>query len=182
MELQITGKNTKVSAPVRRLLERKIGNLARHLPNITEAEVELSTETTRSQKHRYVVQVTLNSDGTFLRGEEKAADIYTAVNSVVAVMDRQIERYKGRLYHKGRGVSPTRSEPLPSAEMEAATPAGKPVRTKRFDVKPMSLDEAAEQMELLDHDFFFFLNAATGQFNVLYRRSNEEYGLIEPQV
>lgn len=182
MELQITGKNTKVSAPVRRLLERKIGNLARHLPNIAEAEVEVSMETTRSRQHRYVVQVTLNSDGTLLRGEERGVDIYAAINSVAAVMDRQIERYKGKLYYKGRGTSPTRSELLPGAETVEARAAGRALRIKRFDVKPMSLDEAAEQMELLDHDFFFFLNADTGQFNVLYRRRDEEYGLIEPQA
>lgn len=179
MELVIKGKNMEISEAVKQYIDRKLGRLDRHLRTITEAEVAIAREMTKSRQHRYVVQVTLNSKGTLLRGEERGMDLFAAIDSVSDVLDRQIERYKGRLYHKGRGTSPLKAETSLAPETEQP---GRVVKVKRFPVKPMDAEEAVEQMELLGHDFFLFFNSASGQFNVLYRRKGGDYGLIEPEL
>ncbi len=180
MELQITGKNMKLTPAVRHHIERKLGKLNRHLPGIIESKVEVSEEKTKSPRQRFVVQVTIDSSGTLLRGEERGEDLLTAIDKVAAIMTRQLEHHKGKLYEKGRGNSPVRSkfnEPVETAE-----PAQKVVKVKRFTVKPMTLAEAIDQMELLGHDFFLFLNAETEELNLLYRRKDNNYGLIEPEL
>lgn len=126
-----------------------------------------------------MVQVTIDSSGTILRGEERGQDLFTAIDKVAAVMNRQIEHYKGKLYDKGRGSSLARGEF--SEETEPAPPAKKVVKVKRFAIKPMPVAEAIEQMELLGHNFFLFRNAETEEVNLLYRRNDGNYGLIEPE-
>ena len=180
MELQITGQNIELSPAVRRYIERKLGRLNRHLPNIIAAKVEIVAEKTKSPQQHYLVQVTLDSSGTLLRGEERGEDLFTAIDKVAAIMDRQIEHYKGKLYEKGRRSSLTRNEF--SEEVETAELPRKAVRVKRFTVKPMSVAEAIDQMELLGHDFFLFFNANTEEINLLYRRKDGNYGLIEPEL
>jgi len=180
MELQITGKNLELLPAVRRYIERKVGKLGRHLPNITESKVEISKEKTKSPQQRFVVQVTVDSSGTLLRGEERGEDLFTAIDRVTEVMERQIERYKGKLYEKGRGSSLARSGF--SEEVAEEQPLGKVVKIKRFAVKPMPVDEAIGQMELLGHDFFLFFNADSEKLNLLYRRKDGNYGLIEPEL
>ena len=179
MELQITGKNIELSPAVRRYLERKLGKLNRHLPNIIDYRVEISEEKTRSPQQRFVIQVTLDSSGTLLRGEERGEDLFTAIDKMAATMNRQIEHYKGKLYNKGRGSSVARSKF--SEEVEETQPRNV-VRVKRFAVKPMSVAEAIDQMELLGHDFFLFFNAESEELNLLYRRKDGNYGLIEPEL
>ncbi len=180
MELQITGKNLELLPAVRRYIERKLGKLGRHLPNITESKVEISEEKTKSPQQRFVVQVTIDSSGTLLRGEERGEGLFTAIDRVAEVMERQIEHYKGKLYEKGRGSSLARSGF--SEEVTEEQPRGEVVKTKRFAVKPMPVDEAIGQMELLGHDFFLFFNADSEELNLLYRRKDGNYGLIEPEL
>ncbi len=184
MELKVIGKNVAILETVRNYIQKKIGRLARYLPVITEAKVEVYEEKTKLPEQRFVVQVTLEGKGILLRGEERADDIYTAVDFVSNTLARRIERYKGKLYEKGRGVSLVRQGANPGEvpEAEAAKPPRKVVKVKRFPVKPMSVNEAAEQMELLGHDFFIFVNADTGDINLLYRRKDGNYGLIEPEL
>ncbi len=179
MELQITGKNIELTPTVRQLIEQKLGKLSRHLPNITEYKVEITAEKTKSPEQHFVIQVTIDSNGTLLRGVERGEDLPTAINKVAAVINRQIEHYKGKLYEKGRGSSVARSE---FKEEEAAQPPRKVVKVKRFAVKPMSVAEAVDQMELLGHDFFLFFNADSEELNLLYRRQDGNYGLIEPEL
>ena len=180
MELQIAAQNMELSPAVRRYVERKLVRLNRHLPNIVASKVEITEEKTKSPQQRYVVQITLDSNGTLLRGEERGGDLFTAIDKVVEVMDRQIEHRKGKLYEKGRGSSLARNEF--SEEVEVMEPLKKVVKVKRFAVKPMPVAEAIEQMELLEHDFFLFLNADTGEVNLLYRRKDGNYGQIEPEL
>jgi putative sigma-54 modulation protein len=179
MELQITGKNIELAPAVRQFIKQKLGKLNRHLPNITEYKVEISEEETKSPQQHFVVQVTLDSNGTLLRGVERGEDLLKAIGKVAAVMDRQIEHYKGKLYEKGRGSSLARSE---FKDEESAQPPRKVVKVKRFAVKPMSVAEAIDQMELLGHDFFLFFNADSEELNLLYRRQDGNYGLIEPEL
>jgi len=180
MELQITGKNVKLIPAVRHYIERKLGKLSRHLPNIIESKVEVSEEKTKSPQQRFVVQVTIDSSGILLRGEERGENLFAAIDKVTAIMDRQIEHYKGKLYDKGRGSSLARGEFSP--EVETVEPAKKVTRIKRFTVKPMSVAEAIDQLELLGHDFFLFFNADSEELNLLYRRKDGNYGLIEPEL
>ena len=181
MDLQIIGKHVEISEAVERYLERKLGRLLRHLPDIVESKVEISREKAKSPADRYVVQVTLNSRGTILRGESRARVLNAAIDSAADAMDRQIERYKGRLYERGRKASQAKRQVLPS-EITPPEPAKRVVKEKRFVVKPMSLEEATEQMELLGHDFFLFLGADSEKLTVLYRRRDGDYGLIEPEM
>lgn len=184
MELQIIGKNVEILEGVERYIQKKIGKLARYLPNITEAKVEVYEEKTKSPEERFVVQATLERKDILLRAEERAEDIYAAIDLVTETLARQIERYKGKLYEKGRGVSLARqgANPGEASEAEETEPERKVVKVKRFLVKPMSVDEAIEQMELLGHDFFIFVNADTGDINLLYRRKDGNYGLIQPEL
>ena len=180
MEFQITGKNVELTPAVHRYIERKLGKFSRHLPNIIETKVEMFEEKTKSPQQRFVVQVTIDSSGTLLRGEERGEDLFTAIDKVALVINRQIERYKGKLYEKRRGSSLARGKF--SEEVEEAQPRKKVIKVKRFVVKPMSVTEAADQMELLGHDFFLFLNADSDELNLLYRRKDGNYGLIEPEL
>ena len=179
MELQITGKNIELSPAVHQYVERKLGKLRRHLPNITESKVEIAEEKTKSPRQRFIVQLTIDSNGTLLRSEERGADLFTAIDKITAVMTRQIEHYKGKLYDKRKGSSFARGEF--SKEVAEEQPSKKVVKVKRFTIKPMSVAEAIDQMELLGHDFFLFFNAESKGLNLLYRRKDGNYGLIEPE-
>ena len=180
MELQIIAKNNvEVSETIQAYVEKKIGKLGRYLPTIGEGKVEISREGTKLPEQRFTVQVTLDSKGVLIRAQEKSKDIRTAIDKVANVLSKRIERYKGKLYDKGRGISFARQGAAIEAEEIEAPP--RVVKSKRFLVKPMPIDEAINQMELLGHDFFLFIDADTERLNLLYRRENGDYGLIEPE-
>jgi len=182
MELQIAGTNMELAPAVQRYVERKLGKLSRHLPGIIESKVEIVEEKTKSPQQHYLVRVTTTSGvgGVVFHGEERGEDLFKAVDRVAAVMIRQLEHHKGKLYEKGRGSSLARGELNEVAE--PAQPVRKVVKTKRFVIKPMSIDEAVEQMELLKHSFFLFFDADAEEVKLLYRRNDGDYGLIEPEV
>ncbi len=184
MEMQISGKNIDVLPAVRSYITRKLGKIDRYLPNILAFDVVVTEEKTKSPDQRYIVQVTVNNNGTLLRGEERGQDFYTATDKVAEVMSRQIEHYKGKLPYSKKRATPsirtgTTGENGPAQE-EAVETGPRIVKTKKFDVKPMSLDEAVDQMELLGHDFFLFFNPDDNRMNLLYKRKDGNYGLIEP--
>ena len=184
MELQIIAKNVEISQQIEDYIQKKIGKLSRYLPNLTEAKVEVREESTRSPRHRFTVQVTLNNKGILLRGEERAESVYVAVDAVDKVLARQIERYKGKSYSKGRSASRTRQSAASKGAItnEKARSLPNVIKVKHFVVKPMSVTDAAEQMELLGHDFFLFINDSSDMFSLLYRRRDGNYGLIEPEL
>jgi len=178
MELRINGKNTEVLPTARDYIERKLGKLERHLPNIMESKVEITEEKTKSPMQHFVVQITVNSKGTLLRAEHRAEDLFQAVDKTVATMQRQIEHYKGKHYDKGRGNSLAKGD----FSAEALESQPRLTKNKRFIVKPMPPDEAIDQMELLGHDFFLFYNIDSDGINLVYRRRDGNYGLIEPEL
>jgi len=184
MELQVTSKNIEVTSSLRSLVEKKVGKLTRFLPTIREVKVELAHEKAKSPKQRFTAQITVNSNGVLLRGEEKAENLQTALDAVAEVMARQIKRYKEKRYDKGRGKSAVRQTDviMPAPEPETTTIPDSVVKVKKFQVKPMPVAEAAEQMELLGHNFFLFINSETNKFNCLYRRDDGKYGLIETDL
>jgi putative sigma-54 modulation protein len=182
MELIIKGKNVEVTDRLRDHVQRKIGKLDRYLPTISEAWVELTVEGTKAAQDRQVCQVTIRSNGVILRAEERSDDMFTAIDTVLDRMYRKIARYKGRRADRWRGAGMT-EEPLPAdVEQETEEMDTTIVRRKRFAMAPMVPEEAIEQMELLGHDFFVFYNAEEGRVNVLYRRKDGAYGLLQPEL
>jgi len=181
MELQIAGTNIEITPEAQQYVERKLDKLNKHLPDIIDTKVEISEEQTKSPQERYLVRVTVNSGvgGAVFHGEERAEDLFKAVDKVVAVVSRQLEKRKGKLYDKGRG------NPLARGKFNQAEQPGterKVVKTKHFVIEPMSLEEAIERMERLGHSFFLFFDADAGEVRLLYRRNDGNYGLIEPEL
>ena len=171
MKVQVRGKNIEVTPALRDYVEKRLGKLDRFLDNMGEAMATLVVEGD-SQK----IEVTIPVNGMLLRGEEATDDMYSSVDLVVEKIERQISRYKGKLNRRNG-----RSQMEFCAEDKSDAEEPKVLRTKRFAIKPMPLDEAVMQMNLLGHDFFVFSNAETEQVNVVYKRKDGNYGLIEPE-
>lgn len=180
MEIVIKGRNVEITDRLRDYVEKKVARLDRYLPTIDEARMELTVHQTRSAQDRQVAQLTVRNRGTILRAEDRSSDLSASIDAVLDKMYRQIMHYKGKRYRsQARGVEELLEE---TEEMELLPEeAHHIVRIKRFPTPPMDEEEAIEQMELLGHDFFVFLNAESGEINVLYRRRDGDYGLIIPQ-
>jgi putative sigma-54 modulation protein len=194
MELTVKSRNGKVTEHQRQHIETKLQKLERYMDGITSATVEVHAEQQRNAGEVHRVQVTLvGAHGVHLRAEEQAADLFGAVDAVEEVLERQIKRYKEKYWRKGRG---RRVERVPSTEPELAAlpdePASSPqaeavseqvvIRTKQFSLRPIFVDDAIEQMELLGHNFFVFQDAESSRTSVLYRRRDGNYGLIVPET
>ncbi|MEG6523075.1 ribosome hibernation-promoting factor, HPF/YfiA family [Desulfotomaculum sp. 1211_IL3151] len=176
MKVQVRGKNIQVTPALREYVEKRLGKLDRFLENMGEAIATLVVE---GDSHK--IEVTIPVNGMLLRGEESTEEMYSSVDLVVEKMERQIERYKGKINRRsGRNMADMGGRaPVVEEHFEDETPAI--IKTKRFAIKPMALDEAIMQMNLLGHDFFVFSNAETDQTNVIYKRKDGKYGLIEPE-
>ena len=189
MELHIQGRNVEINDQVRNHVAQKLGQLSRYLPGLSRVAVELASEPTRAQRDRVVAQVTLDVGGSILRAEQRASNTRTAINSVAEVLARRIERYKSRAYRSERarqttslGVQQAEEAAQPDSPFEGEELTdGALVRIKRFDMKPMTVDDAAFQMRLLGHHFFMFLNSESDHYNVLYQREDDNFGLIQPK-
>jgi putative sigma-54 modulation protein len=180
MELQITGTNMELTDAVQRFIERKLGKLDKHFPSIIDTKVEISEEKTKSPQQHFLVRVTVNSGigGASFHGEDRGEDLHQAVDKVTAIVTRQLERQKGKLYDKGRGNPLARgkfNQPEQRNERQV-------VRTKRFVIEPMILEDAIENMERLGHNFFLFLDADVEELRLLYRRNDGNYGIIEAEL
>ncbi len=195
MQIIIKGKNFVISDRIREYVEKKLGKLDRYLPDVSEARVEITQEKTKSAKDRNSVQITLRANGTFLRAEERSEAIYAAIDTCVDKIQRQIVRYKGKRVDRWQGQNKKAQQQLQQEEVMlmpelddevlaaiAEEQERKIVRTKTFLVNPMTEDEAVEQMELLGHNFFVFYNANLGRMNVIYRRADQNYGLLDPEL
>lgn len=183
-QIEITGRNMEVTDRLNDYVTRKVSKLDRYLSGIEEAHIDLAyIKSARSASDRQVAQVTVRGKGFILRSEERADDIFAALDAALDKMQRRIERYKGK-HHRGRGDGKSAAEvvPQPVAEEEEAT---EPVivRRKHFLITPMDESEAIEQMQMLGHEnFFVFFNATTNGINILYLRRDGTYGLIEPEI
>jgi putative sigma-54 modulation protein len=182
-QLSITGTNIDISQEMRAQIERKLGKLSRILSTpIMDFSVVLREEKTRDPQYRFVAQLTLDSSGTILRAEERGDSLLTVIDKLEQTMTRRIEHYKGKLYNKDKKNPLIRSGySAPMEPTEDVEPVPRVVRVKQFPIKPMPVDEAVEQMELIGHDFFIFVNQETGSVNLVYKRNDGNYGLIEPE-
>jgi len=184
LEVEIYGHNLEVTERINDYVTKKVSRLDRYLPGIDEARVDLSfVKSARSSADRQVAQITIRGKGFILRSEERADDIFAALDTAVDKMQRRIERFKGKHY-RGRGDGKSVAEITEPVVSEEESDELGPiiVRRKRFPVLPMNELEAIEQMLLLGHEnFFIFFNANSNAINVLYRRRDGSYGLIEPE-
>lgn len=175
MNIIITGKNIEVTEGLKERVTKKIGKLDKFFTKDTEAHVTLSV-----QKARQIVEVTIPFNGIVLRAEESNEDMYASIDKSIDLLERQIRKNRTRLErrlheHDFRFENVKFTEEIPEEK------DFKIVRSKRFDVKPMDVEEAILQMNLLGHEFFMFYNADSRQTNVVYKRKDGNYGLIEPE-
>lgn len=189
MKLNIQVHNVELTEWLEQYVEKKIGRLDKYLPDIDEAKVELREEQTRSASDRAIAQVTLFSRRTILRAEERSGDMFASIDAVSDKLERRIRRYKGKTARNSkRAVAEINQfqdvvdEEAEAAVVDEVTESGSIARVKTFEVQSMDAEEAVEQMELLGHDFYVFLNADTGTINVVYRRLEHDYGLLQPEI
>ncbi len=184
LEVQVYGRNIEVTDRILDYSKKKVAKLDRFLNDIDEARVDLAyIKSARSAADRQVAQITVRGKGYILRAEERSDDVFTALDSALEKMQRQMERFKGKR-QKGRGNGKPASEVLAAAEeVEGEEDRSLIVRRKKFVLTPMDELEALEQMKLLAHeDFFVFFNSVTNSVNVLYLRRDGLYGLIETEI
>src|ERR1700693_3254074 len=180
MRLQVKGRNVEVSDQIRSYAEEKLGKLDRLVKGPTGIELELAVEKNPSIAANHVAEATVWTKGPVLRARESSADMKASIDQLVDKLERQVKRYreKRRPRRHGRADAPP-ADALPVDELPQDGPTI--VKTKQFPVKPMSPEEAVLQLELVGHDFFVFRNAESDEVNVVYRRRDGDYGLIEPQ-
>ncbi len=179
MKFEIRGRNIDVTDALRDYTTKRLSKLEKYIDEMKDVQVTLSVE---GEGHK--VEVTLPLNGMILRGEESSQDMYTSIDLVEEKLEKQIEKYKTKLYkqHRGAGLKKALQEEI---KQELAkndkVEKFKVLRTKRFALKPMDVEEAIMQMNLLGHNFFVFFEADSEEVNVVYRRNDGNYGLIEPE-
>jgi putative sigma-54 modulation protein len=186
IQIEVYGRNMEVTDRIQKYVDKKVSKLDRYLNEIEDARVDLAyIKSARSANDRQVAQITVRGKGFILRAEERADDIFAALDIALEKLQRQMQRYKGKRA-RNRGDGRTAAEvsgELAAEELEVEETAPIIARRKRFMVTPMDEMEALDQMTLLGHEnFFVFYNVNTNAFNILYRRRDGQYGLIEPEV
>lgn len=187
MALVLKGKNMNISDSTKDYIEKKTEKFYRFLHNVEEIRVELSAEQTRSNQDRIVAEITVHADRKILRAEERNQSVRAAIDVAVDKLNSQIARLKGKRinrWHSHQSIRNDELPPLPDEMMDALSEEEERriVKVKQFSVTPMNEEEAIEQMQLLSHDFFIFFNAELGRMNVLYKRADDNYGLLDPVV
>jgi putative sigma-54 modulation protein len=180
MQFQVKGRNLEISDAIRSYAQEKLSKLDRQL-NDPRIELELAVERNPSIAQNHIAEATIWTNGPVLRAREASSDIRASIDQLVDKLERQVTRYRkqgrARRRRQARANGPTvETRPLVSDEVEPLI-----VKTKQFPVKPMSPEEAVLQLELVGHDFFVFRDSDSGEVNVVYRRRDGNYGLIEPQ-
>jgi len=180
VRLQVKGKNVDVTDSLKDYALQKLGKLEKHLNDAARLELELQVEKNPSISQNQVAEATVWTKGPVLRARESSTDMKASIDQLVEKLERQAQRYrdKRRRGHT-RGNHDQAVEGIPVVASEE-TPVI--VKTKQFAIKPMTPEEAVLQLELIGHDFFVFQNADTNEVNVVYRRRDGNYGLIEPRV
>ncbi|MBO8127314.1 MAG: ribosome-associated translation inhibitor RaiA [Firmicutes bacterium] len=185
MQIVTKGKNIEVTPALRDYAEKKVAKLLKFFGNEAAGKAEVML---RTERELHIVEVTVNLNGLLLRGEEATEDMYASIDGVVEKLERQVKKYKTRIHRKLRQDLAKEQQIAAEQALEEVKESEpdsngliKIVKTKKFAIKPMSAEEAAMQMDLLGHNFFVFANAETDEVNVIYKRKDGTYGLIEPE-
>jgi putative sigma-54 modulation protein len=179
MRLHVKGKNVEVTDAIHDYAERKLGKLAPQLADLTRVELELAVERNPSIADNHVAEATIWTKGPVLRAREATGDMKASIDQLAEKLERQVKRYRQKRRHeherheRANGAAPA----TVSIRSEEGTMI---VKTKQFVLNGMSPEEAVEQLELIGHDFFVFRNDDSGEINVVYRRRDGDYGVIEP--
>ena len=176
MKFIIIGKNIDVTPGLREAVESKLGKLGRYFTPNTEIHVTLSV-----QKGHQKIEVTIPVKGGLVRSEQESSDMYVSIDLVEEVIERQLRKYKNKLVAREQEGGNFKHEFFVAEDNIEDDGEIKIVRTKKFGFKPMYPEDACVQMELLGHDFYVFCNAESDEVNVVYRRKNGTFGLIEPE-
>ena len=179
MQFQVKGRNLEISDAIRSYAEAKLGKLDRQLNN-PRVELELAVERNPSIAANHVAEATIWTKGPVLRAREASSDMRASIDQLVAKLERQVTRYRKQGRSRRRKEARANG-PVPTSSVASHDDAPAIVKTKHFAVTPLTPEEAVLQLELIGHDFFVFRNAESGKVNVLYRRRDDQYGLIEPQ-
>ncbi len=175
MKFIISGRNIDVTEGLKSSIEHKLGKLEKYFAPDTEVIVTLSVE-----KERQKIEVSIPVKGDVIRSEQESNDMYVSIDLVEEVIERQLKKYRTKLiarHHSSGAFKQDFFDELTDFEEDDV----KIVKTKRFGIKPMFPEDAVVQMGLLGHDFYVFSNAETDEVNVVYKRKNGSYGLIEPE-
>jgi putative sigma-54 modulation protein len=172
MNIIVSGRHLEITPALKNYAEEKLKKFERYLSDISEAFVTLSIE----KKYRHKAEVLIKVNGYLIQAEGVTAEIYSSIDEVSDKLERQLKKYKEKLVSHRKGVAKA-AEPEQKA---IAQEAGRIIKNKHFELKPMSPDEASMQMELLDKDFYVFINDKSGDINVIYLRRDGNFGLIEP--
>jgi putative sigma-54 modulation protein len=179
VRLQVKGKNVELSQALKDYAQKRVGKLEKHLNDSARVEVELAAERNPSIEASQIAEGTIWTKGPVIRAKERSHDMKASIDLLVDKLERQAQRLHDKR-RKDHGRSHGAAVEAPAAvDLDEGSPI---VKTKQFEVKPMSPEEAVLQLELIGHDFFMFLNADTDSVNVVYRRREGGYGLIEPQL
>ncbi|EGW37127.1 MULTISPECIES: ribosome-associated translation inhibitor RaiA [unclassified Desulfosporosinus] len=175
MNIIIRGKHIELTDALKEYVMKRVGKLEKYSDEFMDVQVTLLVE-----RDRHRVEVTAPIHGMILRGEEETEDMYSSIDMVVEKLERQIDKYRTRINKR------MRSKVLKDHEPKQAVMNDEPheeiVRNKKFPAKPMSVEEAIMQMNLIGHTFFVFTNAESQEMNVVYLRNNGDYGLLQPQT
>jgi len=186
MRVNYQGRNASITETFHLHADPRLQGLSQYFDQITDVKVVVS-----QQRHLFTVEITVNADGTLIRGEDRSAEILASFDKALDRVERQLRRYKDKLIERGRrdradAGEPIAGEPLTAPQDESGPATDQDdiniVRTKSPVLKPMSPEEAALQMDMLDHDFFVFFNGQTERVGVVYKRRDGDYGLIEPEI
>lgn len=173
MRIKVYGKNINVTDGLQQMLEKKLSKLDKYFNPEVEATATLST-----QKNKHILEVQIQFNGNLLRAEEATDDMYASIDKVVDKLEGQLRKYKTKIERNKKDPSSIRFESFPKDSSDLVE--NRIVKTKRFPIKPMSPEEATLQMDLLGHSFFVFINSDSDDVNVVYKRKDGNYGLIEP--
>lgn len=183
MAINVRGKNIEITPALRDHVTKRVSKINKYFDASGDISAILTVE-----KGRHIVEVTVPVNGMLLRGEESTNDMYASIDMVIKKLEKQIEKYRTKLSRRVTFKPETVSAPASIAtaadigeQEEDSSEDFKIVKTKRFAIKPMAVQEAVLQMNLLHHDFYVFANSETEDVNVIYRRKDGKYGLIEPE-
>lgn len=176
MQYIISGRNIELTEALENQMIKQMSKLEKYFVSTVEAQITLSVE-----KLRHIIEITIPFNGRILRAEVEGKDMYAIMDDAVAIIEKQLNRYKKRLQDRSRSVPhAVLAEEFMEQKPKIEEPSLKIEKTKRFAIKPMNAEEAVLQMELIGHNFFVYLDADTDEVNVVYKRRNGTYGLIEP--
>lgn len=178
MNLQIKGRNTEVTEGLKSYVEKRFAKLEKYFTKEMSGTVTLIIE-----RNEHIIEATIPINRFILRAEESSHDMYTSIDNVVEKLERQVRKYKTRINRKGKqsGMDYMPFVAEANEPEEAVHEDERIEKVKSFVLKPMDIEEAIMQLELLDHDFFVFLNNETDEVEVIYRRKGTKYGLIQPR-